>query len=130
MEARMQPTTENRDIAVQFLNLVIAGKIDEAYRNYVSMDGKHHNAFFAAGFAALSQAMKENHVQFPDKRLTVKHVLSDGDLVAVHSRIIPRDGDPGLIAVHLFRFDGGRIAEMWDCGQAIPAESPNRDGAF
>lgn len=72
----------------------------------------------------------ENHAQFPDKRMTVKNVLSDGDRVAVHSHIVPRDGDPGLIAVHLFRFDGGRIAEMWDCGQAIPAESPNRDGAF
>src|SRR5208283_1856004 len=126
----MQPTLSNRESAVQFLDLVIEGKIDEAYRRFVNMDGKHHNVFFAAGFATLHEAMKENHVQFPDKRMTVKNVLSDGDLVAVHSRIIPRGGDPGLIAVHLFRFDGGRIAEMWDCGQAIPAESPNRAGAF
>ncbi len=126
----MQPAIDNRESALQFLNLVIEGKIDEAYRRFVNMDGRHHNAFFAAGFAALRGAMMENHAQFPYKRMTVKNVLSEGDLVAVHSHIVPRDGEPGLIAIHLFRFDGGRIAEMWDCGQVIPVESPNRDGAF
>lgn len=126
----MQPATENRDLAVQFLNLVIAGKIDEAYRRFVKMDGKHHNVFFPEGFAALSRAMKENHSQFPYKRMTVKKVLSEGDLVAVQSHIVPRDGEPGTIAIHLFRFENGKIAELWDCGQVIPVESPNRDGAF
>jgi|SRR5208337_2578141 len=125
-----QPSDDKREAALEFLNLVIAGEIDQAYRDFVSVNGKHHNVFFAAGFAALRQAMKENQIQFPHKRMTVKNVLSDGDLVAVHSHVELGDGGPGIIAVHLFRFEDGKIAEMWDCGQSIPAESPNGDGAF
>ncbi len=97
---------------MQFLQLVVAGKIDEAYQRYVDLRGKHHNPFFPAGFPALKKAMIENHAQFPDKQLTVKNVLGDGDLVAVHSHIVLRLGETGISAVHLFRFDGSRIVEM------------------
>ena len=119
-----------KDAAVKFLQLVVAGQIDEAYRKYVDLRGKHHNPFFPAGFSALKKAMMENHVQFPSKQLTVKNVLGDDDLVAVHSHIVLRPGETGLAAVHLFRFHGDRIMEMWDCGQPLPADSPNEDGAF
>jgi predicted SnoaL-like aldol condensation-catalyzing enzyme len=126
----MQSSADNREAALGFLNLVIAGEIDEAYWDYVSMEGKHHNVFFDAGFPALREAMKENQIQFPHKRMTVKNVLSDGDLVAVHSHVELGDGGPGIVAVHLFRFEDEKIAEMWDCGQSIPAESPNVDGVI
>ena len=56
-----------KQAAVQFLQLVVAGQIDEAYRRYVDLSGKHHNPFFPAGFPALKKAMIENHVQFPNK---------------------------------------------------------------
>ncbi|CAG0950495.1 hypothetical protein GPROT1_00049 [Gammaproteobacteria bacterium] len=69
-----------KQAAVQFLQLVAAGRIDEAYQKHVDMQGKHHNPFFPAGFPALRKAMNENHVQFPDKQLTVKNVLGVGDL--------------------------------------------------
>lgn len=35
-----------------------------------------------------------------------------------------------MIVVHLLRFRGGKIVEIWDCGQPVPADSPNSDGAF
>jgi len=116
--------------AVQFLQLVVAGSIDAAYEKHVDMRGKHHNPFFPAGFPALEKAMIENHVQFPSKHITVKNVLGDGDLVAVHSHIVLRPDEAGVTAVHLFRFCNGKIVEMWDCGQPVPADSPNMDGAF
>jgi predicted SnoaL-like aldol condensation-catalyzing enzyme len=121
---------DRKQLALQFLEMVMAGKIDDAYRKHVASDGKHHNPFFPAGFPALREAMKENHVQFPNKRLTVKNVLGDGDLVAIHSLIVLGPGEAGVSAVHLFRFDGDKIVEMWDCGQPVPADSPNKDGMF
>ncbi len=123
-------TQARKQAAVQFLQLVVAGQIDEAYRRYVDLRGKHHNPFFPAGFPALKKAMIENHAQFPNKHLRVKNVLGDGDLVAVHSHIVLRPGETGISAVHLFRFDGRKIVEMWDCGQPVPADSPNKDGTF
>ncbi len=115
---------------MQFLQLVVAGRIDEAYEKYVDMKGKHHNPFFPAGFPALKKGMIENHARFPRKQLAVKNVLGDGDLVVVHSHIVLSPGEPGIATVHLFRFQDSRIEEMWDCGRPIPADSPNKDGVF
>src|SRR5271169_2181517 len=123
-------TLSRKQAAMQFLQLVVTGRIKEAYQKYVDLQGKHHNPTFPAGFRALEKAMIENHVQFPSKQITVKNLLGDGKLVAVHSHIILRPGEPGVAAVHLFRFHGGKIVEMWDCGQPLPVDSPNKDGAF
>jgi predicted SnoaL-like aldol condensation-catalyzing enzyme len=74
--------------------------------------------------------MEENARQNPAKRLDVLRTLENGDLVAVHSHVRQAPGDPGAAVVHLFRFDGDRIAELWDVGQAVPAESVNANGMF
>ncbi len=126
----MAGSDEHKKIAVDFLQMVVSGRIDEAYKKYVDMDGKHHNPYFAAGLTELQKAMKENDAQFPDKKHTVKHALADGDLVAVHGHLVMKAGEPGMIVVHLFRFQGGKIVEFWDCGQVLAADSPNKDGAF
>ncbi len=118
----------NKELAVNFLQLVVAGNIDEAYQKYVDMDGKHHNAFFRAGFPALQAAMKEDQARSPHKQITIVSVLGDGDRVAVHSHL--RRGSDDMAVVHLFRFKEGRIVELWDCGQVLPQEIPNQDGAF
>ena len=123
-------TKIRKQIAVQFLELVVAGQIDEAYRKYVDMAGVHHNAYFAAGFPALKKAMQDDQNQHPDKRLDVQNVLGDGELVAVHSHLIITQGQAEMSVVHLFRFAGDKIVEMWDVGQSIPVDSPNKDGAF
>ncbi|HUI66827.1 MAG TPA: nuclear transport factor 2 family protein [Nitrospirota bacterium] len=120
----------HKQAAVEFLQLIVAGRIDEAYQTHVDPQGKHHNLFYPAGFSALKQAMLENHAQFPNKQLTVKYVLGDGDLVTVYSHIVLHAGDRGVAAVHLFRFRSEKIVEMWECGQPVPLDSPNKDGAF
>jgi predicted SnoaL-like aldol condensation-catalyzing enzyme len=122
--------SEPKDIAVAFLELVIEGRIDEAYERYVDPDGTHHNVHTPAGFEALREGMKENEERFPDKELTVKLAIGDGEMVAVHSHLVMTPGDTGMAVVHMFRIADGKIAELWDCGQAIPEDSPNTDGPF
>lgn len=121
---------DNKDIAVQFLKLAAAGKVDEAYDRFVDMSGKHHNVYFPAGFAALKQAMKDAHAAEPNKEFTPKNVLCDGDLVAVHSRLVRAKGGPDISVVHILRIANGKIVEMWDTGMEIPKDCPNKDGAF
>jgi predicted SnoaL-like aldol condensation-catalyzing enzyme len=74
--------------------------------------------------------MEENARQNPDKRLDVLRALEDGDLVAVHSHVRQNLTDRGAAVVHMFRFDGDRIVELWDVGQPVPAESANANGMF
>jgi predicted SnoaL-like aldol condensation-catalyzing enzyme len=93
-------------------------------------DGKHHSPHFAAGFDALKSGMEENSRHFPHKQLTLKHALSEGDLVAIHSHVVLEPGDLGIAVMHLFRFEEGKLVELWDFAQPVPAESPNADGLF
>jgi predicted SnoaL-like aldol condensation-catalyzing enzyme len=123
-------TQKCKEAAVQFLQLVTSGRIEEAYQKYVSPKGMHHNCFFPAGFSKLKEAMIENHKQFPVKRFTVKNVIGDGNTVAVHSHLVTNEGENGMVTVHIFRFEGDKVVEFWDCGQQIPADMPNKDGAF
>jgi len=117
-----------KDIAVKFLRLVVEGKIDEAYEKYVDMNGKHHNIYFSAGFSNLKDAMKENHKQFPNKVFEIKKAIAEENMVATHALITL--GEKRLAVVHFLRFENGKIVEMWDVGQEIPKELPNKDGAF
>ncbi len=113
----------NKNSAVEFLQMVIAGDIDAAYEKYVDMQGTHHNVHTPAGFEALRTGMKEAHLQFPQKQFTIEQVLGDENLVAVHSHLLLTKDGPDLAVVHLFRFDEGKIVELWDVAQANPEVS-------
>jgi predicted SnoaL-like aldol condensation-catalyzing enzyme len=124
------PPEGHKQAAVQFLKLIETGQIAEAYQRYTAANGKHHNPYFRAGFPALQKGMQANHDQFPDMRLSVKNVIGEGELVAVHSHVVPRPGEQGMAAVHIFRFEGDKIVEFWDCGEPVPADLQNEDGMF
>jgi predicted SnoaL-like aldol condensation-catalyzing enzyme len=74
--------------------------------------------------------MEENHREYPNKILEVQRTVSEGELVAVHSRIRMSAADNGMAVIHLFRFQDGKIAEMWSVGQQVAEESPNVNGMF
>jgi predicted SnoaL-like aldol condensation-catalyzing enzyme len=120
----------NKDIAVSFLKSVIAVDIDDAYDKYIDKSGKHHNVYTLAGFSNLRKGMQEADDQSPDMIYEPKNVFGDGDLVAVHGHLTMSKGDAGMTTVHMFRFENGKIVELWDVAQDIPADSVNIDGAF
>jgi predicted SnoaL-like aldol condensation-catalyzing enzyme/predicted enzyme related to lactoylglutathione lyase len=119
-----------KEAAVSYLRLASSGKVREAYDAYVGPNFRHHNPYFKGDAQALMAAMEENATMFPDKVLEVQHALEDGDFVAVHSRSQLKPGDLGVATVHIFRFDGDHIVELWDVGQAVPEDSPNENGMF
>ncbi len=70
--------------------------------------------------------MQENADKFTDKKIEIFRAIEEGDLVAVHSRVSLNPGGPTVAVVHIFRFEGERIAELWDVGQVIPADAVNQ----
>jgi len=126
----MNVTTSLKERAVSFLELAASGRVDQAYADYVGDGFLHHNPYFSGDAASLKAAMAENAAQNPRKTLEVKRALEDGDLVAVHSHVRQKPEDPGAAVVHLFRFEKGRIVELWDVGQPVMDEGPNEHGMF
>lgn len=129
MSATAVATTQ-KEAAMDFLRLVASGKVREAYRKYVGPEFRHHNAYFRSDAESLMAAMEENAAKNPNKVLEIQRALQDGDLVAVHSHIRQQPGDRGAAVVHIFRFQGDRIVELWDLGQEVPESSPNELGMF
>jgi predicted SnoaL-like aldol condensation-catalyzing enzyme len=119
-----------KEIAVHFLKLSAKGQSRQAFALYVWEEFKHHNAHFKGDAETLMIAMEDNARKNPDKTLDIQRTLHDGNLVAVHSHVRQHPGDPGVALIHIFRFEGGKIAELWDFGQAVPTEMINEHGMF
>jgi predicted SnoaL-like aldol condensation-catalyzing enzyme len=124
------PGGSRKEAALSFLKLAAAGNVRAAFDQYAATNFRHHNAYFAGDRQSLLLAMEENAAKMPHKTFEVKRALEDGDLVAVHSHVRPIPGEPGAAVVHIFRFEGDRIVELWDVGQPVPKDSPNEHGMF
>lgn len=120
----------NKNAAVSFLEMASTGKVDEAYSKFVGTGFKHHNPYFEGSAEALRAGMKENAIQNPKKAIEVKRVIAEGEFVVVHFLVKHKPGKLGFAVMHLFRFENGKIVEMWDLGQEIPEETPNQHGMF
>jgi len=118
----------NKGVATSFLNLASSGRVDETYSKFVGNGFRHHNAFFEGSMESLRAGMKENAIQNPAKVFEVKRVIVEGDFVVTHSHVQQKPGDLGAAVVHIFRFENGKIVELWDLAQPIPENSPNQYG--
>lgn len=104
--------------------------IREAYQCYISPGFTHHNPYFNGDADTLMLAMEENAEKNPDKILEVRLAIQENETVVVHSDVKQNPEDRGGAVVHIFRFQGGQVAELWDVGQPVPEDSPNENGMF
>jgi predicted SnoaL-like aldol condensation-catalyzing enzyme len=117
-----------KDVALEFFKFVTAGKPKEA-RHLFAPKCLHHNPYLPEGMDALLESMakvQEGSQMAPsDVQFLIKHVLTDGNLVAVHTTLKSKsDALKGLRQIHLFRFRGDKIVEYWDVTQVAPADAP------
>ncbi|TMI91469.1 MAG: nuclear transport factor 2 family protein [Bacteroidetes bacterium] len=123
-------TKDHKQMAIDFLMLSSSGNSREAFSKYIGNNFKHHNIYFKGDGESLMIAMEENARKNPNKICDIKRFLQDGDLVATHSHVRQKPGDPGTAVVHIFRFENDKIAELWDLGQPVPLETVNENGIF
>lgn len=119
-----------KDIAHHFLTLCAKGESREAFQLYVANEFKHHNAFFKGDRESLMIAIEESAVSSPNKVFEIQRILEDGDLVAVHSKVQLETEELILAIMHIMEFEGDKIVELWDFGQAAPEEMVNENGMF
>jgi predicted SnoaL-like aldol condensation-catalyzing enzyme len=131
MTLKMKKTASKtrKESAIDFLEHAARGDVQSAYETHVAPGFRHHNPYYRGDAASLRAGMAEAHETTPVREFSVKHAIEEGDLVAVHSRVI--QGEKEVAVVHLLRFDDDdRIVEFWDVGQEAPKSSPNQNGMF
>ena len=117
-------------IATDFLTMCATGHVRKAYDQYVSNNFRHHNAYFPEDRESLLLGMEQSAKSEPNKSFTVKQTIESDDRIAVYSHLRREKVDMDIAVVHILRFENGKIAEMWDVGQQVPKDSPNKLGMF
>lgn len=120
----------NAQRAVTFLSMCAAGNVQAAFDEYVADDFVHHNAYFPSDRQSLLTAMAESSATDPNKEFNVKHVIEQGDKVAVMSEVVRADDVVRYAVVHTLQFRDEKVVEMWDVGMELPTDSPNELGVF
>ena len=117
--------------AVSFLEMASSGDVRAAYEKFIAPEFIHHNQYFKGDRESLMLAMEEAAQKSPNKSIEIKHTYECGDTVVTHSHITRQNpAEPAIAVVHIFRFENGRVAELWDLGQAMIKDSPNKNGMF
>ena len=114
---------ERKSIAQNFLTLVGTGEVVKAYNQHVSSDFIHHNQYFKGDRESLRLAMIDAHKENPNQSVDVKTTFAEGDFIICHSHIV--NDKMQIAVVHIFRFVGSKIVELWDLGQVIEPEGVN-----
>lgn len=120
---------DKRAITSEFLQMCARGDVRDAYDRHVSPDFTHHNAWFPGDRESLLLAMEQSAQMEPNKSLDIKQVVEGDDRVAMLSHLRRADGQEYAV-VHIARFEGDKIVELWDLGQEVPEDSPNALGMF
>jgi predicted SnoaL-like aldol condensation-catalyzing enzyme len=131
-----QQKADRRNVVTEYFNLVASGRFKDGLR-FFSPQCITHNPFIGGSMDSLTAAMiaasKQVDMKGSDIAFVVKHILVDGELVAVHTQLLSFKSNPekgGLRQVHLFRFEDDKIVEYWDITQQILDSMPNAAGAF
>ena len=118
-----------KEIAETFLQLASSGKVREAFACHVHSQFRHHHAYFNGDRESLLRGMEQNAKQFPGKTYRTLRAIEEGDLVAVHGRIVLSPESQWSV-IHIFRFEGDKIIEEWEASQEAFQDSPNENGIF
>lgn len=120
---------KQKDIAKAFLQGIITDKVREIYDLYTLPNFKHHNGFYSSDKESLLEGMVYNNELFPNKKITIKLEVEEPPYVTLFSHVQITE-DKEIALVHIYRFEGEKIAEMWDISQEVPENSPNENGMF
>ncbi|QLE00521.1 nuclear transport factor 2 family protein [Galbibacter sp. BG1] len=116
-----------KDNAVAFYKMAFEGNPRKAVELYVGSKYIQHNPAVEDGKEGFISYFERMHAEYPNKTIDFVRVISEGDLVALHSHQV-WPGDDAYVTMDFFRFDvDGKIVEHWDAIQQIPKNSANNN---
>jgi len=101
--------------------------VADTYELYVADNVIEHDPFIADGREAGIEALTP---LIAAASFDLVHVLYDGGIGAVHSKVTLPGGAPFMATADYFRYDGTCIVEHWDVSESLPANATSSHPLF
>jgi predicted SnoaL-like aldol condensation-catalyzing enzyme len=126
-DCRLTPKQVVTKFMTQFY---VEKEVRAAFETWVTPGYIQHNPLAATGRDAAIAFLEPFFQGHPEAVYSIKRIIADGNLVAVHSHAMFAAGDRGLAVIDILRVEHCKIAEHWDVAQPVPEKSANSNGMF
>lgn len=121
---------DGKALVVTFTNLLYNRHDLAAVNAYLSPDFIQHDPRIADGRAGLRAYLTTQNATYPHSYVSIKRVVGEDGLVAVHSNLVLERGTKGYAVLDLYRLVDGKIAEHWGTTQEVPATTVSGNDMF
>jgi predicted SnoaL-like aldol condensation-catalyzing enzyme len=104
--------TDNKQVIQNALAKLLQTNDASALEPFLHADFLHHRPDSTSNKAQWLAAVRA--VPLADLRVDIRHLLSDGAYVVMHSRRSLATGGPEIAGVDIWRVENGLIAEGWE----------------
>jgi predicted SnoaL-like aldol condensation-catalyzing enzyme len=120
-----------KEVVTRFMTrLYIDKRPRQAFETWVDPGYIQHNPMAATGRDAAIAFLEPFMAGNPAIRYSIKRIVADGDLVAVHAHGQFAPDDRGIAVIDILRVEGCKVVEHWDVAQPVPEKSANENGMF
>jgi predicted SnoaL-like aldol condensation-catalyzing enzyme len=120
-----------KEVVTRFMTEFYVHKhVRAAFETWVDPGYIQHNPLAKSGREAAIGFLEPFFQSHPDASYSIKRIIADGNLVAVHSHGKFTAEDRGLAIVDILRVDHCKVMEHWDVAQPVPEKSANDNGMF
>lgn len=120
-----------KEVATRFMTqFYIDKQVRSAFEKWVDPGYVQHNPMAATGRDAAIAFLEPFFAANPAITYSIKRVIADGNLVAVHAHGRFSATDRGIAVVDILRIEGCRVMEHWDVVQPVPEKAANTNGMF
>jgi predicted SnoaL-like aldol condensation-catalyzing enzyme len=120
-----------KEVASRFMNeFYIEKKVRAAFETWVVPEYIQHNPLAMNGRDAAIQFLEPFFAKNPGIQYSIKRIIADGNLVAIHSHGVFAPGDRGSAIVDILRIEHCKVVEHWDVIQAVPEKAANNNTMF
>jgi predicted SnoaL-like aldol condensation-catalyzing enzyme len=126
-KCRLKP----KEVVTRFMaEFYIQKDVKGAFERWVDPGYIQHNPMAATGRDAAIAFLAPFFAGNPEISYSIKRIIADGNLVAVHAHGKFSAQDRGIAVVDILRVEGCKVMEHWDVVQPVPETAANTNGMF